>query len=165
MGFLSPEGVFVEFPGLGFSDSRKIGGGENLMLVDKMEYQGQQGGGGAQDDAFYELLSSTAMANAKKHQQQQQQQQHHQHHSQQFEQQQAFESRIEEPVLPSYDFQQNSSSSYGGVVSNGDDAGPKAPVMAPVVSSYPSGSPFQVINWVGFEISCFVGGNPNFLGV
>jgi len=136
----------------GFPDSRKIGGGENLMLVDKMEYQGQQGGGGAQDDAFYELLSSTAMANAKKQQQQQQHHPQHQQfeqHHQQFEQQ-AFDSRIEEPVLPSYDFQPNSSS-YGGVVINGED---KASGMAPVVSSYPSGSPFQVI---GSRRSIFCG--------
>jgi hypothetical protein len=84
------------------------------MLVDKMDYQKQQGGGGGglQDDAFYDLLSSTAMANANKHQQQQQSQEQQQQHPQ-FEQQ-AFDSRNEEPLLPSYDFQQSNSSSYGG---------------------------------------------------
>lgn len=132
------------------------------MLVDKMEYQGQQGGGGgAQDDAFYELLSSTAMANAKKQQHQPQFEQHS--HLSQFEsQQQAFDSRIEEPVLPSYDFQQGNSSPFGSHIVEEN-----APGMAPVVSSYPSGSQFQVISFffLGFDNECFVGSNPNFLGV
>ncbi|KAG0622114.1 hypothetical protein M758_3G073100 [Ceratodon purpureus] len=135
------------------------------MLVDKMEYQGQQGGGGAQDDAFYELLSSTALAHAKK-QQLQQGQGHQQFEHQQFEhpqfehpQQQGqgqvqqfgeqreydYKRRCEDEmardeVLPSYDFQ-TSSGSYGGGVSNGEEVGHKAPAMAPVVPSYPTGSP------------------------
>lgn len=106
------------------------------MLVDKMEYQGQQGGGGGgQDDTFYELLSSTAMANAKKQQQQHhEQQQQQQQHSQQ--QRTAFDS-VFTPVLPSYDFQQSSASSYGGVVES-HNSEEKAPAMTPVVSSYPS---------------------------
>lgn len=134
------------------------------MLVDQMEYQGQQGSGGPQDDAFYELLSSTALANAKK-QQQQQHQFEQQNHQQQ--QQQQFDSRSEEG-LPNYDFQ-STSSSYGGVVANGEDMR-KAPSVMPVVESshpphfptYPPGSSYSVIAslWI-FAPGSFGRDNPN----
>ena len=119
------------------------------MLVDKMEYQGQQGGGGAQDDAFYELLSSTPLHPKKP-------QHPHQQHQQQFEQpeydynRRGDEGMVRgEEVLTSYDFQSNSGS-YGGVVGNGEDAGHKSPAMAPVAPSYPSGSSLTVIGSIRF---------------
>jgi hypothetical protein len=130
------------------------------MLVDKMEYQGQQGGGGAQDDAFYELLSSTALAHQKKQQHPQQHHQFEQQFEQQHQQEYDYNRRGEddiarEEVLPSYDFQTNSSS-YGGGISNGEDTGHKAPAMAPVVSSYPTGSPLVVIWSIRLDFDGFV---------
>lgn len=119
------------------------------MLVDKMEYQGQQGGGSAHPDAFYELLSSTALAQAKQHQHHQLQHLQHQHQQQEWDhkgrgEEEMVRAGVSEEVLPSYDFQTNSGS-YGGVTTNGEDAGQKSPAMAPVVPSYPTGPPLVVI--------------------
>ncbi|XP_024380790.1 uncharacterized protein [Physcomitrium patens] len=76
------------------------------MLVDKMEYQGQQGGGEVRFNTSHELLPSTAVANDKMLQ----------HYQQQFGQQQ-FDARSD-VRLPNQKFQSNPSSCGG--VGSGD---------------------------------------------
>lgn len=100
------------------------------MLVDKMEYQGQQGGGEVRFNTSHELLPSTAVANDKMLQ----------HYQQQFGQQQ-FDARSD-VRLPNQKFQSNPSS-CGGVGSG--DGMLKAPARAPADPSYPTAALYPII--------------------